>query len=97
MPTRRSTVNREAALAIARDRFGYGELRAGQREAIELVPAGRDTLAVMPTGAGKSSIYQIPAVVLPGRPWWSPPFSIPLPGPTNRELFTWRHESTRKK
>ena len=41
-------------------------MRSGQREAAEAVLAGRDTLAVMPTGAGKSTIYQISALLLPG-------------------------------
>ena len=66
MAQRRTAANRDVALAIARERFGYRELRDGQREAIEFVLADRDTLAVMPTGAGKSAIYQIPAVALPG-------------------------------
>lgn len=58
--------HRDEALAIARERFGYQKLRPGQREAIDSILAGRDTLVVMPTGAGKSAIYQIPAVALPG-------------------------------
>ncbi len=66
MANRRTAANRDVALAIARERFGYQDLRAGQREAIEFVLASRDTLVVMPTGAGKSAIYQIPAVALPG-------------------------------
>ena len=52
--------------SIIRERFGYQELRSGQREAAEAVLAGRDTLAVMPTGSGKSAIYQISALLLPG-------------------------------
>ena len=43
----------------AREAFGFEALRPGQREAIESVLAGRDTLAVMSTGSGKSAIYQI--------------------------------------
>ncbi|MDP8992283.1 MAG: ATP-dependent DNA helicase [Actinomycetota bacterium] len=50
----------------ARERFGYGELRPGQLEAIEAVLGGRDTLAVLPTGSGKSAIYQIAATLLDG-------------------------------
>ena len=52
--------------ALARQRFGFDELRPGQAEAIEAVLAGRDTLAVLPTGSGKSAIYQLPALVLDG-------------------------------
>lgn len=46
--------------------FGYADFRPGQAGAIEAVISGRDALAVMPTGAGKSLCYQIPAIVLPG-------------------------------
>lgn len=51
---------------LARERFGFDDLRPGQAEAIEAVLAGRDTLAVLPTGSGKSAIYQLPALVLDG-------------------------------
>jgi ATP-dependent DNA helicase RecQ len=46
--------------------FGLSHLRPGQREVIESVLNGRDTLAVMPTGSGKSLCYQLPALNLPG-------------------------------
>src|SRR5690606_29930374 len=49
-----------------RDRFCLDDFRAGQREAVEAVLAGRDVLVIMPTGAGKSLIYQLPALLLPG-------------------------------
>ena len=54
------------ALDKLRDVFKLRGLRAGQAEIIESVLAGRDTLAVMPTGSGKSLTYQLPALVLPG-------------------------------
>jgi ATP-dependent DNA helicase RecQ len=47
-------------------RFGLESFRAGQREAIEAVLAGRDALVIMPTGSGKSLIYQLPSLLLPG-------------------------------
>ena len=46
--------------------FGYDTFRGGQSEVIDALLAGRDALAIMPTGAGKSVCYQIPALLLPG-------------------------------
>lgn len=57
---------RERIRRIARRKFGFEELRPGQQDAIEAVLARRDTLAIMPTGSGKSAVYQIPAVLLRG-------------------------------
>ena len=42
--------------------FGFEAFRPGQREIVEAVTAGRDTLAIMPTGGGKSLCYQLPAL-----------------------------------
>src|SRR3954470_4716341 len=49
-----------------RDIFGLAGFRPGQRAVVESVLAGRPTVAVMPTGAGKSLCYQLPAVVAGG-------------------------------
>jgi ATP-dependent DNA helicase RecQ len=49
----------------ARERFGIKHFRPGQREVLEAVFNGRDVLALMPTGAGKSLCYQLPALFLP--------------------------------
>jgi len=46
--------------------FGYREFRPGQRLIIDAVLAGRDCIGVMPTGAGKSLTFQVPAKMLPG-------------------------------
>jgi ATP-dependent DNA helicase RecQ len=54
------------ALAALKDLFGYPAFRAGQLEVIQAVMAGRDCIGVMPTGAGKSITYQIPARLLGG-------------------------------
>src|SRR6266498_2187897 len=51
--------------ALARH-FGHQAFRPGQEEMIRAVLAGRDVLAVMPTGSGKSLGYQLPALLLPG-------------------------------
>lgn len=51
---------------VAAETFGWAELHPEQLEAMELVMDGRDALAVLPTGAGKSAIYQVPALLLPG-------------------------------
>ena len=51
---------------VAREAFGFDALRPGQKEAIESVLGGRDTLVVMSTGSGKSAIYQIAGLLLPG-------------------------------
>src|SRR4051794_4922205 len=51
---------------VARQTFGFEALRPGQREAIESVLEGRDTLVVMSTGSGKSAIYEIAGLLKPG-------------------------------
>ena len=53
-------------LALARKRFGLSSFRPGQALAIRNVLAGIDTLAIMPTGGGKSLCYQLPALALSG-------------------------------
>ena len=51
---------------VLRQTFGYESFRPHQREIIDAVLAGRDVLAVMPTSAGKSICYQVPALMLEG-------------------------------
>ncbi|MBC8104078.1 MAG: ATP-dependent DNA helicase RecQ [Cytophagales bacterium] len=46
--------------------FGHDDFRSGQREIVEAAVAGVDTLAVLPTGGGKSLTYQLPAMLVPG-------------------------------
>ena len=52
--------------AALREVFGFDAFRPGQREVVEAVMEGRDCIAVMPTGAGKSLTFQLPAKLLPG-------------------------------
>ena len=72
IPTARAMPESEYSPALrqavdrARPILRIRELRPGQAEVIESVLSGRDTLAVMPTGSGKSLTYQLPALSLPG-------------------------------
>jgi ATP-dependent DNA helicase RecQ len=56
----------QRALVKLREVFKLRSLRPGQAEIMESVLAGRDTLAIMPTGSGKSLTYQLPALVMEG-------------------------------
>ncbi|MBQ3861760.1 MAG: RecQ family ATP-dependent DNA helicase, partial [Clostridia bacterium] len=51
---------------VLREVFGHSSFRSGQEEAVDALLAGRDVLAILPTGGGKSVCYQIPALLLPG-------------------------------
>jgi ATP-dependent DNA helicase RecQ len=57
------TARLAAARAALKSVFGYDDFRPGQQEIISAVLSGRDVLAVMPTGSGKSMCYQLPALV----------------------------------
>ncbi len=51
---------------ILKEYWGYGEFRPGQRNIIDSILAGNDTLALLPTGGGKSICFQVPGMLLPG-------------------------------
>ena len=57
---------KEEKYEVLKKYFGYDNFRSGQEFLIDAVLDGRDVLGIMPTGAGKSICYQIPAVMLPG-------------------------------
>jgi ATP-dependent DNA helicase RecQ len=61
---RLAEVNPDTLLALGREVLGISDYRAGQRPAIEHILAGKDVIAVMPTGSGKSLLYQLPSLVL---------------------------------
>jgi ATP-dependent DNA helicase RecQ len=54
------------ARAVLRERFGHDDFRPGQWEPVQSALSGHDALVVMPTGSGKSIVYQLPALLLPG-------------------------------
>ncbi len=54
------------ATEVLKTYFGYDTFRKGQEDIIGAILSGRDALAIMPTGAGKSVCYQVPALLLPG-------------------------------
>lgn len=64
--TRDGTKKFQTPLEVLSTVFGYSEFRPGQLEVIEALLAGRDCVALMPTGAGKSITFQIPAKILKG-------------------------------
>ncbi len=59
----------EAAIEeLARERLGFERLRPGQLRAVEALAGGRDVLAVLPTGGGKSAIYELAGMLRGARP-----------------------------
>jgi ATP-dependent DNA helicase RecQ len=61
VPTR--TVGLDAARTVLKERFGHARFRVPQLKVLGPLLGGRDVLAVLPTGAGKSLCYQVPALL----------------------------------
>src|SRR3546814_10721075 len=62
----RSAMSADALLPLLKSPFGFDAFRGRQADVVDRVMTGENTLAVMPTGAGKSLTYQLPAVALTG-------------------------------
>ena len=61
------TTSRVSIREPARERLGFERLRPGQEQAAAAAVAGRDVLAVLPTGGGKSAIYELAGLLCQGR------------------------------
>lgn len=59
-------ISEEQLLAKLKEHFGFTSFRDGQEETIKALLAGENTLAVLPTGGGKSLLYQLPGYLIPG-------------------------------
>ena len=64
--TARASGEDDAASRVLREIFGHNAFRPGQREIVDTILAGQDVLAIMPAGAGKSLLYQLPAAMKRG-------------------------------
>src|SRR4026207_1901024 len=56
----------DSARRVLKQHFGYDDFRPAQRRVLASILAGRDVLGVLPTGAGKSVCFQVPAMLRPG-------------------------------
>lgn len=58
--------NKQEILNVLKNHFGFDHFRPGQEETINALLKDKDTLSILPTGAGKSLLYQLPAYLLSG-------------------------------
>src|SRR5215210_4125952 len=61
-----AAASKTRAREVLTRRFGHDDFQSGQWDPMRAVLGGRDALVVMPTGSGKSLVYQLPALMLPG-------------------------------
>ena len=66
-PIQRTRMEPMDQYTVLKQYFGHDDFRPGQKPLVDALLAGRDVLGVMPTGAGKSVCYQVPAMLLPTR------------------------------
>ena len=64
MPQKKSTLEQRAR-SVLTERFGHADFNRGQWPPMQAALEGRDAVVVMPTGSGKSLVYQLPALMLP--------------------------------
>ena len=77
--------------SILKKVFGYDSFRPGQEDIVRRLLDGQDVLAVMPTGAGKSICYQVPALLLPGITIVVSPLAVKfMPGTS---VCNWRYRA----
>ena len=57
---------KQQLIELLRIHFGYSSFRPGQEKAIDNILSGKNTIVVLPTGGGKSLIYQLPALIMDG-------------------------------